>query len=88
MFGLERFKEKCKSDYKKEIENKEKWQRVFDEQQNYGYNYVFINNIFSKRCPNCNSKLKGKIIHFDEKCLYELLTCKKCIYQYASKIMK
>lgn len=83
MFGLKRFEEKCEISHEEKIKKLKEWQKIFDKQQKYGIDYVFISGIFSNKCPNCKTKLKKtfSLEHLGE--LYEIFTCKKCSYEFA-----
>lgn len=85
MFGLERFKVKCEITKTKEQKELKKWQKIFDEQQKYGINYTYISGVFSDKCPNCKTKLDKTFSLKHSGKLHEILTCKKCSYQFAVK---
>ena len=85
MSGLEIFKTKCEISHAEKIKKLKEWQKIFDEQQKYGRDYVFISKIFTHRCPNCKTKLKKTFSLEYSGEIYVVFTCKKCSYEFAMK---
>jgi hypothetical protein len=84
--SLDVFKEECRKEKEAEVKDKEgyeKWQKLQDEQKEFGISYEPI-FFFWNFCPNCHSVLDSKIVKkVPGSSTYILYSCPKCRYEYA-----
>ena len=84
---LEEFKKQCIDEYKKQIENKERWELLCIKQKTFGKSYIpnkFLKHLFSLSCPNCNKKLEKVKIYYKEGFDHVIYKC-ECGYEWAAK---
>ena len=85
--SLEEFKRQCKDKYERLLNNKEKWNNLYEKQKvlgGYYYPNQLLKHLYRFSCPSCGKRLEKVYICHNEGYGLYIYKC-ECGYEFARK---